>query len=185
MAGAKAVKSLTKAGVVPAEVIEQRIRFLRGQKVVIDMDLASLYQVPTKALNQAVKRNLDRFPEDFMFQLTRAEAAALRSQIVTLNSVSRGRHAKYAPYVFTEQGVAMLSSILKSKRAVQVNVAIMRAFVRMREVMATHKDLARKIERLERKYTDHDNEIQVIFRAIKKLLAPPVRSRTRIGFAAP
>ena len=164
-----------------AEAIERRIHLARGCKIMLDADLAALYQVPTKALNQAVKRNLDRFPEDFMFQLTRDEAAALRSQIVTLDK-GRGRHVKYEPLAVTEQGVAMLSSVLKSQRAAQVNVAIMRAFVRLREVMATHKDLARKIETLEHKYADHDKEIQVIFRAIKRLLEPPVRRKAKFGF---
>ena len=184
MTASKTVRSRTKAVVLPAELVERRIHLVRGQKVMIDADLASLYQVATKTLNQAVKRNLARFPEDFMFQLKGEEASALRSQIVTLEN-GRGRHPKYAPYAFTEQGVAMLSSVLKSQRSVQVNVAIMRAFVRLREVMATHKDLARKIEALEHKYADHDTEIQVIFRAIKKLLEPPpVPVKRHIGYLA-
>jgi hypothetical protein len=118
---------------------------LRGQKVMLDTDLADLYQVPTKVLNQAVRRNKDRFPADFMFQLTADEFSALRSQIVTLDT-GRGQHRKYLPYAFTEQGVAMLSSVLRSKRAVNVNIEIMRAFVRLRELLATHEDLANKLD---------------------------------------
>lgn len=167
---------------IPIEVIERRIMLLRGRKVMLDTDLAELYQVPTKALNQAVKRNLDRFPEDFMMKLSREEALLLRSQIVTLAG-GRGKYPKYAPYAFTEQGVAMLSSVLKSKRAIHVNIVIMRAFVKLREIMATHKDLAHKIDALERKYQEHDKELQIVFKAIKKLLEPPpVPPRRQIGF---
>jgi hypothetical protein len=137
----------------------------------LDSDLAELYQVETKNLNKAVKRNLERFPEDFMLQLTDEEADSLRFQIGT-SKVARGGR-RYLPYVFTEQGVAMLSSVLKSKRAAQVNILIMRAFVKLRELMATHKELAHKIEALERKYHAHDKELQIVFEAIKKLLQPP------------
>lgn len=144
----------------------------------LDRDLAELYQVTTGNLNKAVSRNLGRFPEDFMFQLSEEEFGNLRFQFGT----SRWGGQRYRPYAFTEQGVAMLSSVLNSKRAIQVNIAIMRAFVRLREVMATHKDLAHKIEALERKYGEHDEEIQVIFRAIKKLLEPSAAPRRRIGF---
>jgi hypothetical protein len=166
---------------VPAELIERRIYFLRGRKVLLDSDLAALYQVPTKALNQAVKRNLDRFPEDFMFQLNKDEFQHWRSQTVTSNPAAKMSLRK-SPFAFTEQGVAMLSSVLKSKRAVQVNIVIMRAFVKLREVMATHKDLANKIEALERKYRAHDEELQVVFKTIKKLLEPPPARRRPIGF---
>jgi hypothetical protein len=131
--------------IIPPQRIEKSIFLIRGQKVMLDADLADLYQVSTKLLNQAVKRNVDRFPADFMFQLTPEEFAALSSQIVTLES-GRGRHRKYLPRAFTEQGVAMLSSVLRSKRAVSVNIEIMRAFVRLREILATHKDLANKLE---------------------------------------
>jgi hypothetical protein len=156
---------------VPVELIERRIYLIRGHKVMLDSDLADLYQVETKNLNKAVKRNLERFPEDFMFQLTAEETESLRFQFGTSNAGRGGR--RYLPYAFTEQGVAMLSSVLNSKRAVQVNIAIMRAFVKLREVMATHKELAHKIEALERKYQEHDQELQVVFQAIKKLLEPP------------
>ncbi len=135
----------------------------------LDKDLAEMYGVKTKELNKAVKRNKERFPEDFMFQLTKKEAVNLRFQIGTS---SRGGR-RYIPYVFTQEGVAMLSSVLNSKRAIQVNIAIMRAFVKLREVLLTHKDLAQKLEELERKYQLHETDIQVIFEAIKKLLEPP------------
>lgn len=168
---------------LPVELIERRIYVIRGHKVMLDSDLAELYQVETFNLNKAVKRNSDRFPEDFMFQLTDVEWQALRFQIGISNS--RGGR-RFFPYAFTEQGVAMLSSVLNSDRAVQVNIAIMRAFVKLREVMTTHKDLAHKIEALERKYTKHDDEIKVIFQAIKKLVeAPPVPPKRRIGFRTP
>ena len=138
----------------------------------LDSDLAFLYKVPTKSLNLAVKRNRDRFPSDFMFQINGKEAELLRLQIETSKKGRGGR--RYLPNVFTEQGVAMLSSVLKSKRAIQVNKAIMRAFVRLREIMDTHKDLAKKIEDLERKHSKHDKEIQIIFQAIKQLIDPPL-----------
>ena len=144
----------------------------------LDQELAKLYGVQTKALNQAVKRNRERFPEDFMFQLTWEESSeVLRSQIVTLK---RGKNVKYRPYAFTQEGVAMLSSVLRSDRAVQVNIAIMRAFVRLRELMATHRDLARKLLQLEKKY---DAKFSVVFEAIRKLMGPddPPPSR-QIGF---
>ncbi len=154
----------------------------------LDQHLAKLYGVTVKVLNQAVKRNIKRFPGDFMFQLSWDEADSLRSQIVTLNSTKtkasqRGRHIKYLPYVFTEQGVAMLSSVLHSERAVQVNILIMRAFVKLREILYTHKDLSAKIEVLERKYAEYDVTIKSIFEAIKKLLELPKRKEKRIiGF---
>jgi hypothetical protein len=141
-------------------------------------DLAKLYEVPTKVLNQAVKRNQERFPSDFMFQLTPNEAQVLRSQFVTLKS-STGRHSKYLPYAFTEQGVAMLSSVLRSKRAVQVNVEIMRAFVRLRRMLASNEDLARKLDALEKEY---DSQFRVVFDVIRELMAPPEPRRRKIGF---
>lgn len=140
----KKTPSLTSQLPVPVEFIERRIYLIRRHKVMLDSELADLYQVETKVFNQAVKRNLDRFPADFMFQLTAQEAQSLRSQIVTSNPQRGGR--RYLPYCFTEQGVAMLSGVLNSHRAVQVNIEIMRAFVRLREILATHKDLARKAE---------------------------------------
>ncbi len=166
---------------IPSERIEQAILLIRGQKVMLDCDLAELYAVETSNLNKAVKRNLDRFPEDFMFQLTREEWDALRFQIGTSNKTARGGR-RYFPYAFTEQGVAMLSSVLRSKRAVKVNIEIMRAFVRLRQLMATHADLARKLADLERKY---DKQFQVVFEAIRQLMTPPDPPRRPIiGFQA-
>ena len=153
---------------------------IRGHKVMLDSDLADLYRVPTKVFNQAVKRNLKRFPRDFMFRLTGKEVKILRSQIVTSSWGGR----RNLPYAFTEQGVAMLSSVLNSERAVQVNIAIMRAFVKLREILTTHRELAEKIEELEKKYRQHDVKIQAVFDAIRELLQPPpVPTKRRIGFA--
>ena len=162
------------------EHIESHILLVRGQKVMLDTDLAELYEVDAKVLNQAVKRNLDRFPRDFMFQLTAEETARLRSQFVTLKT-GRGQHRKYLPYCFTEQGVAMLSSVLRSKRAVMVNIEIMRAFVRLRQILGAHADLARKLEALERKY---DSQFKVVFDAIRELMTPPPAKRRPIGFGS-
>jgi hypothetical protein len=172
--------------------------FIRGEKIILDRDLASLYGVTTKALNQAVKRNAARFPADFMFQLTKSEYEASRSQSVTASNRSqtaakahntssrsqpvtlkRGQNIKYFPYAFTEQGVAMLSSVLRSPRAVEVNIAIMRTFVQLRRLMETNRDLAHKIEALEKKY---DQQFAVVFAAIKELIAPPAPIRKQIGF---
>jgi hypothetical protein len=170
---------------VPSERIEKAIVFLRGHKVMLDVNLAELYGVETKALNRAVKRNLDRFPADFMFQLTAAEAEGLRYQNGTSNlraqiatSKKRGGR-RYMPYVFTEQGVAMLSSVLRSKRAVLVNVAIMRAFVRLREMIGSSKELAKRLDELEKKY---DSQFKVVFDAIRQLMTPPMVPHRRIGF---
>lgn len=161
-----------------AEQIEQAILLVRGQKVMLDSDLAALYGVETWNLNKAVKRNLDRFPADFMFQLTAAEAERLRFQIGSSKTGRGGR--RYLPYVFTEQGVAMLSSVLRSPRAVQVNIDIMRAFVRLRELLATHKELARKLEELEQKY---DAQFKIVFDAIRQIMAAPTDApKRRIGF---
>jgi len=157
--------------------IPQRILTIRGHRVMLDVDLAELYDVPTKSLNQAIRRNMDRFPEDFMFQLTEAEFADLRSQFVTSKKKRGGR--RYMPYVFTEQGVAMLSGVLNSDRAVQVNIAIMRAFVRMRETMASHRELAQRLNALEKTY---DARFRVVFDAIRALMEPPKTPRKRIGF---
>ncbi len=165
--------------IVSTERIARWIYLLRGQKVLIDRDLATLYGVSTKALNQAVKRNADRFPADFMFQLNKQEMQSLRSQFVTLK---RGQHLKYFPFAFTEQGVAMLSSILKSERAVKVNIAIMRAFVKLREALETNRELARKFDELEKRVGKHDEEIAAIIEAIRQLMAPPAKPRREIGF---
>jgi len=166
---------------IPIEVIERKIYLIRSQKVMLDSDLAELYGVPVKALNQAVKRNFSRFPEDFMFQLTKGENESLRSQIVTLKT-GRGKHRKYLTYAFTEQGVAMLSSVLHSERAIQVNIAIMRAFVKLREFLSTHKELAHKLAELEQKIVKHDEEIKAIFDAIRQLMTPPQKPGRKIGF---
>jgi len=143
--------------------VERRILLIRGEKVMLDVDLAELYGVQTKMLNRAVRRNLERFPGDFMFELTSGEVTRLRCQSGTSNAARGGR--RYLPLVFTEQGVAMLSSVLRSDRAIQVNIAIMRAFVRLRALLATHKDLARRLEQLERKY---DKRFRVVFVAIRQ-----------------
>lgn len=156
---------------IPEERIEKAILLIRGHKVLLDSNLAELYGVETKNLNKAVQRNLERFPDDFMFQLTADEHAALRFQIGTSKTGRGGR--RYLPYAFTEQGVAMLSSVLHSNRAVAVNIAIMRAFVRLREILSTHKDLAAKLEKMERKLGEHDEHFRVVFDAIRQLMAPP------------
>jgi phage regulator Rha-like protein len=164
---------------ISEEVIERKIYLIRGQRVMLDSDLAKLYGVEVKQLKRQVRRNIDRFPSDFMFQLLKEEYESLRRHFGTLK---RGEHSKYLPYVFTEQGVAMLSSVLTSKRAVQVNITIMRAFVKLREMLSTHKELAHKLEQLERKIEKHDEEIKVIFDAIRQLMTPPEPKRKKIGF---
>ncbi|GBD96562.1 ORF6N domain protein [bacterium BMS3Abin06] len=163
--------------VVQQEVIEGKIYIIRGHKVMLDSDLAELYEAETKVLLQAVKRNLERFPSDFMFQLNNQEVISLRSQIVTSKSSRGGR--RYLPYVFTEQGVAMLSSVLKNDRAIKVNIAIMRAFVNLRGMLSAHKDLARKLEQMEKKY---DSQFKIVFDAIRQLMAPPAANKKKIGF---
>jgi hypothetical protein len=175
-----AMKS-TATSIVPAERIERAILLIRGRKAMLDADLAVLYGVPTKVLNQAVRRNLERFPEDFMFQLTWKEARELsRSQIVTLK---RGLNPKYRPIVFTEQGVAMLSGVLRSGRAIAVNIAIMRAFVRLRAILSSHVELSRRLDELERK---SDAQFKVVFDSLRKLILPAPRGpRSRIGFRLP
>jgi phage regulator Rha-like protein len=161
---------------VPEETIEGKILLIKHKKVMLDTDLALLYEVEIRALNQAVRRNIERFPGDFMFQLTKGEYESLRSQFVTLR---RGQHRKYLPYAFTEQGVAMLSSVLNSKRAIQVNIQIMRTFIKLREMLLTHKELKQKIEAMEREY---DYQFKIVFDAIKKLLEPPEKPKGKIGF---
>jgi len=163
-----------------SDTIEGKIYLIRGQKVMLDADLAELYGVEARVLNQAVKRNIKRFPSDFMFQLSVDEDEALRSQFVTLKQ-GRGKHRKYTPYAFSEQGVAMLSGVLNSDRAIEVNILIMRAFVKLREMIATHKDLAKKLEELERKY---DTQFRVVFDAIRELMIPPEKDKRKIGFIA-
>lgn len=160
-----------------SEQVEQKILLVRGHRVMLDTELAVLYGVPTKRLNEQVQRNRKRFPSDFMFQLTTEEVDHLRSQIATSKSGSGGR--RYRPYVFTEQGVAMLSSVLKSERAIQVNIAIMRAFVQLREMIGSNKGLARRLNELEKKY---DSQFRVVFEAIRELMAEPEPKIKRIGF---
>lgn len=163
---------------VRSRTIATAIHLLRGERVILDGALAALYGVETRELVQAVKRNADRFPADFMFQLTAREVAALRSQSVILDS-GRGRHRKYLPYAFTEHGVAMLSGVLRSSRAVRVNLEIIRAFVRLRHLLASNADLARKVAALEIRY---DGQFAAVFRAISALIVPPTPRRKRIGF---
>jgi hypothetical protein len=163
--------------VIPSERIESAIYLIRGEKVMLDRDLALLYEVETKVLNRAVKRNLQRFPSDFMFQLTAEEADRLRCQIGTSNDGRGGR--RYLPYVFTEQGVAMLSSVLNSERAILVNIEIMRAFVKLRQMLASNAELSRRLDELDSKY---DKQFRVVFDAIRQLMATPVRGRKEIGF---
>jgi hypothetical protein len=166
--------------VVLVERIEKAIFVIRAQRVMLDSDLARLYGVTTKRLNEQVRRNQSRFPSDFMFQLDEKEAEALRSQIATSKEGRGGR--RYSPYAFTEQGVAMLSTVLHSERAIEVNIAIMRVFVRLREMMATHKELAVKLRELEGRIQDHDEQIVAIFEAIRRLMTPPETQRKKIGF---
>jgi hypothetical protein len=167
-----------KQSIVPQERVERSIHIIRGKKVILDADLARLYGVTTKRLNEQVRRNIRRFPDDFRFRLTEDEFQLLRSQFATLDK-GRGRHSKYLPYVFTEHGVAMLSSVLHSDRAIQVNIDIMRAFARLRELLATHKELARKLDDLEKKY---DAQFRVVFGAIRQLMLPSEPSKKEIGF---
>jgi hypothetical protein len=167
-----------ETAIIPAERIDRAILVFRGQRIMLDEDLANLYQVEVKALNQAVKRNLDRFPEDFMFQLTKEETEILRSQSVTSSSWG-GRRT--LPYAFSEQGVAMLSSVLRGKRAVRVNIEIMRAFVRLRRMLQANTVLARQLRDLEKKY---DSQFKVVFDAIRQLMVPADKKRHRIGFKA-
>ena len=167
---------------IPAERIEKAILLIRGHKVMLDRDLADLYLVPTKRLNEQVKRNITRFPEDFMFQLTKKEFENWRSQIATSNPAAK-MGVRRRPYAFTEQGVAMLSSVLNSERAIEVNIAIMRAFVKLREILATHKGLARKLDELEKKY---DAQFRIVFEAIRQLMEPPPeKPKGRFGFRGP
>ncbi len=161
----------------PTERIERSILLIRGRKVLLDVHLAALYGVTTKRLNEQVRRNRARFPEDFMFQLTAKEVACLRSQFATSNKGRGGR--RYAPYAFTEQGVAMLSTVLNSERAIQVNIEIMRAFVRLRQMLTSNAQLARKVADLEKKY---DAQFKVVFDAIRQLMTPPESKKRKIGF---
>ncbi|MHC4268784.1 MAG: ORF6N domain-containing protein [Planctomycetota bacterium] len=170
----------TEKTLVPQEIIEGKILFIKGKKIMLDSDLAMLYGVETKQLTRQVRRNIDRFPNDFMFQLSRDEYnELLRCQFGTLK---RGQYSKYLPYAFTEHGILMLSSILNSKKAVQVNIQIMRTFTKLREMMLSYKDLQKKIEAMERKHAKHDEHFQIIFKTIKEMLNPPVEKKGKIGF---
>jgi ORF6N domain len=164
--------------IVSVQLVSRKIFFLREKYVMLDADLAMLYRVTTSHLNRAVQRNRDRFPEDFMFQLNREEMEALRFQIGISKNEGRGGR-RYAPYAFTEQGIAMLSSVLRSERAVQVNIAIMRTFVRLRKMLTSNEELRRKIEELEERY---DTQFQVVFTAIKEMLEAPEKPKRTIGF---
>ena len=165
---------------VPVQLIERRIYLIRSHKVMLDVDLAELYQVTTKRLNQQVGRNLKRFPEDFMFQLTNTGAEALRLQNATSKTGRGGR--RYMPYAFTEQGVAMLSSVLNSERAIEVNIAIMRVFVKLRQMLESNEELNRKFALVIRKLATHDKYFKVVFDELKKLTELPTPSRRQIGF---
>ena len=169
---------MTESGLIPVERIERAILVLRGQKVMLDSDLAVMYGVGTRELVQATKRNPERFPSDFVFQLTPQEVSVLKSQIVISKPTGRGGR-RSAPYAFTEQGVAMLSSVIRSSRAVRVNVEIMRTFVRLRRMLQANADLARKLEELEKRY---DAQFRVVFDAIRELMAPPAKEKRPIGF---
>ena len=165
-----------KRSLIPVERIEQAILLIRRQKVILDADLADLYDVPTKALNQAVTRNERRFPPDFMFRLTKEEKDEL---VTNCDRFERLKHSSALPRAFTEQGVAMLASVLNSDTAIEANIEIMRAFVRLRQMLSAHKDLERKLIALEKKY---DEQFKVVFDAIRALMAPPEKLRKKIGF---
>lgn len=171
---------------VPA--IEKRILVVRGRQVMLDEDLADLYGVETKRLIEQVKRNVERFPEDFMFQLDRSEATALRSQIATSKNAGSGGR-RYAPYVFTEQGVAMLSGVLRSKRAITVNIEIMRTFVELRRIAISYTQLERRLEEIERqtetKLGQHDEQLRQIFKTLRHLISPPPKAKRPVGFRPP
>jgi len=173
-----------------AQAIEEKIYFIRGYRVMLDLDLASLYEVSTKRLNEQVKRNKKRFPEDFMFRLTKEENNRLRSQFATLTEKNTSLTSQIAisaekkfdvslPYAFTEQGVAMLSSVLNSDRAIQVNIEIMRIFIKIRNMLSEHKDLLKKIDAMEANY---DRQFRIVFDIIRELNAPPIKNKKQIGF---
>ncbi len=167
---------------VSIDTLAARIHFLRGQKVMLDADLAELYGVPTKRFNEQVKRNIERFPADFMFQLTDEEHESLRSQFATSNAGRGGR--RYAPYAFTEHGAIMAATILNSPKAIEMSVFIVRAFVQLREMLSAHKELAAKLEELERKFSSHDQAIAGLIDAIRQLMMPPTQKKRGMGFTA-
>lgn len=181
------MKQNNNINLIPIERVISKILLIRGNKVILDKDLAELYEVETKSLNRAVKRNIDRFPSDFMFQLTQiefknlrsnSETSSLRSQIGTIKN-QRGQHRKYLPYVFTEQGVAMLSSVLNSKKAILVNIQIIRTFTKLRELLSTNKELRIKVEQMERKY---DTKLSQVFEILKQLIKQESKPKIQIGF---
>jgi len=168
---------MSNTSLIPREKIERAIYLIRGEKVMLDRDLAALYGVATKVLKQAVRRNIDRFPDDFMFVLSATEFKEWRSQFVTSKGDRKG--LRYAPFAFTEHGILMLSSVLTSERAIQVNIEIMRAFVKLRQMLASNTDLSRRLDKLESKY---DRHFKVVFDAIRDLMTPQVSDRKQIGF---
>jgi len=172
---------MAEHGLIPAERVERAILVLRGHKVIIDKALAELYGVTTKRLNEQVKRNAERFPPDFSFQLTEDEANSLRSQSATLET-GRGRHRKYRPYAFTEHGALMAASVLNSPRAIEMSIAVVRAFVKLRSLLSANRQLASKVDAMERTLSDHGQQIIVLFDAIRGLMEPPLKPGRRIGF---
>ncbi|MBN2321519.1 MAG: ORF6N domain-containing protein [Acidobacteria bacterium] len=172
---------VTRLRPIPVEMIERRIFLIRGQKVMLDEDLAALYRVETRVLLQAVKRNSNRFPEDFMFQLSKQEQDCLRSQIVISNNSGRGGR-RYLPYAFTEHGVAMLSSVLNSQHAIQMNILIIRAFIKLREMLSTHKALAIKIEEREYQQKKYGQQLATVYSMVKKMIETPAKPQNQIGF---
>lgn len=170
----------TKMPYIPDELVMDKIYLIRRQKVMLDFDLAKLYSTEAKRLKEAVRRNIERFPEDFMFSLTEKEWISLRTQFASLKS--RGQHPKYPPFAFTEQGVAMLSSVLNSPTAISVNIQIIRVFTKMRALLMTHKDILLQLEKIEKKMGNHEEQIALIFDYLKKLLTPIQQPRQRIGF---
>jgi len=165
--------------IISIESISQKILFLHGEKVMIDSDLAKVYGVTTKRLNEQVKRNKDRFPEDFMFQLTQKEKDEV---VANCDHLQRLKFSSSLPYVFSEHGAIMLASVLNSAKAIEASIYVVRAFVRLRELLATNKDLARKLLELERKYESHDKQIKAVFDAIRQLMSPPEKSKYKVGF---
>lgn len=170
----------TKVLMIPDELVINRIYLIREQKVMLDRDLAELYGVETKRLKEAVRRNINRFPEDFMFEMSSQELEDWRTQFATSNSEKMG--LRRPPFCFTEQGVAMLSSVLNSETAIRVNIQIIRVFTKMRELLLTHKDILLQLEKMEKKLTGHDEDIALIFQYLKQLLNPPQPTRKKIGF---
>jgi hypothetical protein len=173
---AKAIKTI----MIPGELVENKIYLVRGKKVMLDRDLAELYDVETKRLKEAVRRNIGRFPEDFMFEMTASELKNWRTQFATSNSEKMG--LRRPPFCFTEQGVSMLSSVLNSETAIRVNIQIIRVFTRMREMLLTHKEILLQLEKMEKKLAGHDEDITLIFQYLKQLLNPPQLPRQKIGF---